>query len=128
VGRTGWVVGRSTIETEERSVSATVSNGFLLFGQQFPATAKAHMAFVQAKAEESSLDEKTSHLAYLAVLAAAGLAGGIGFHVQLARQAGASRDEVLSACLVGLPAVGLQVLDGLAAAVDALDSEDRTAE
>jgi hypothetical protein len=33
-----------------------VSNGFMLFGQQFPQTAAAHMAFVQAKAGESALE------------------------------------------------------------------------
>ncbi|WP_028708393.1 carboxymuconolactone decarboxylase family protein [Propionicicella superfundia] len=101
----------------------SVSNGFLLFGEQFPQTAQAHMAFVQAEAQESALDEKTGHLAYLAVLAATGMSGGIPFHVRLARESGASREEVLSACLSGLPAVGLTVLDGLAAAADALNGE-----
>ncbi|MDR3070225.1 MAG: carboxymuconolactone decarboxylase family protein [Propionibacteriaceae bacterium] len=103
-------------------MAATVSNGFMLFGQQFPETAKAHMGFVQTAGIESALDEKTRHLAYLAVLSAAGLTGGIAFHVQMAQQAGASRDEIVSACLVGMPAVGLQVLDGFAVASASLES------
>jgi alkylhydroperoxidase/carboxymuconolactone decarboxylase family protein YurZ len=82
------------------------------------------MAFVQAKAEESGLDPKTNHLAYLAVLSAAGMTGGIGFHVSLAKQAGATDDEIQSAALVGMQAVGLRVLDGFAATCEALGSDD----
>lgn len=40
---------------------------------------------------------KTSALSYLAVLAALRLESGIPFHVQTARQLGASREEVISA-------------------------------
>jgi alkylhydroperoxidase/carboxymuconolactone decarboxylase family protein YurZ len=101
-----------------------VSNGFTAFGQQFPQTAQAHMAFVQAKAEESALDAKTNHLAYLAVLSAAGMTGGLDFHVGLAKRAGATDDEIRSAALVGMQAVGLQVLDGLAAVCAALEAGD----
>ena len=64
------------------------------------------MTAVQALGEASSLDRKTSALAYLAVLAALRLDSGVPFHVKLAKQAGASRDEVISALLMGLPAAG----------------------
>ncbi|MDR1634254.1 MAG: hypothetical protein LBS27_04910 [Bifidobacteriaceae bacterium] len=53
---------------------AAVSDGFMLFGTEFPETAKAHMGFVQAASAESALDDKTRHPAYLAVLAAAATA------------------------------------------------------
>jgi hypothetical protein len=33
-------------------MAATVSNGFMLFGTEFPETAKAHMGFVQAVGAE----------------------------------------------------------------------------
>lgn len=101
-----------------------MSSGFDLFVRDMPRTAQAHMAFVRTKADESALDAKTNHLAYLAVLAAAGLTSGIPFHVGLARQAGASREEVLSATLVGLQAVGLIVMDAYAVACAALDQVD----
>jgi alkylhydroperoxidase/carboxymuconolactone decarboxylase family protein YurZ len=81
------------------------------------------MAFVQIKMQESALDDKTNHLAYIAVLCSAGLTSGLPFHVQLARQAGASREEVLSACLAGMQAVGLIVMDGYEIAVQTLDAE-----
>ena len=102
-------------------MTPTMSNGFDLFAQNMPKTAAAHMAFLQTKAEESALDEKTNHLAYLAVLAAAGLTSGIPFHVSLAQQAGATRDEILSATLVGMQAVGLIVMDAYAVAAATLD-------
>jgi alkylhydroperoxidase/carboxymuconolactone decarboxylase family protein YurZ len=101
-----------------------VANGFMEFRQQFPKTAAAHTAFVQAKPEESSLDPKTTHLAYLAVLSAAGMNGGIDFHVGLAKQAGATDDEIKSAALVGMQAVGLRVLDGFAAVCEAPEPGD----
>lgn len=104
-------------------MNAPVGDGFALFSHHMPKTAQAHMAFVRTKVEESALDEKTNHLAYLAVLAAAGLTSGIPFHAGLARQAGATDDEILSATLVGMQAVGLVVLDGYAAVATALEAD-----
>jgi alkylhydroperoxidase/carboxymuconolactone decarboxylase family protein YurZ len=56
------------------------------------------------------------------VLAAQGLESGIPFHVEIARQAGASRAEIISAVLVGLPAAGLGVTRVLPAAITAYDA------
>src|SRR6185295_18011452 len=47
------------------------------------------------------------------------LDSGVPFHVKLAKQAGASRDEVISALLVGLPAAGNGVTQSLPAAFEA---------
>lgn len=91
----------------------SVSTGFEAFGRLAPGTAGAFGGFVQALAAESALDERTRHLAYLAVLAATGRLGGIAFHAGLARAAGATTEELVSAVLVGMPAVGLGVLDAL---------------
>ena len=44
-------------------------------------------------------------------------------HVQSAKKLGASRDEVKSAILVGLPAVGLTIIDPLEAALKAFDGK-----
>jgi alkylhydroperoxidase/carboxymuconolactone decarboxylase family protein YurZ len=62
-------------------------------------------------------------LAYLAVLAALRLESGVPFHVQAAKEAGASREEVISAILVGLPAAGHRVTQALPAAIAAYDAE-----
>jgi 4-carboxymuconolactone decarboxylase len=92
----------------------------MAFGQDHPKTAQAQMGMVDALAFESALDEKTRQLAYLAVLCAARLTGGIAFHVAMARETGASDAEIKSAAMVGLPAVGLHVMDGYAAVAAAL--------
>lgn len=98
-----------------------VSQAFQTFFAEAPAHAKAWMGAVEALRGASALDEKTSHLAYLAVLAALRLESGVPFHVLLAKKAGASRAEVVSAMLVGLPAAGNAVTQSLAAALAAYD-------
>jgi len=52
---------------------------------------------------------------------------GVPFHVQIAEQAGASRDEVVSSRLIGLPAAGLGVTHVLPAAIAAYDARRRHA-
>ncbi|MFQ9179154.1 MAG: carboxymuconolactone decarboxylase family protein [Eggerthella lenta] len=62
-------------------------------------------------------------LAYLAVMAAARLDSGLPFHVKMAKMHGATRDEVISAVLIGLPAVGNVVTASLPAVLEAYDEE-----
>jgi len=100
----------------------TVSTAFQTFLHEAPAHAKAWMAAVEALDGASALDNKTSHLAYLAVLAALRLESGVPFHVLLAKQAGASRAEIIGAILVGLPAAGNAVTSSLPAALAAFDA------
>jgi alkylhydroperoxidase/carboxymuconolactone decarboxylase family protein YurZ len=100
-----------------------VSNAFMAFMQEAPQHAQAWMAAVQALDAASALDKKTEELAYLAVLAALRMEGGVPFHVQTAKQAGASRAEVISAILIGLPAAGNAVTQVLPAALAAYDAK-----
>ena len=97
-----------------------VSNAFQVFLEQAPAAGEAWMRMVEEIARASALDEKTRHLAYLAVLAALGMTTGIPFHVGLARNAGATKNEIVSAILVGLPAAGHGVTRALPPALSAL--------
>ncbi len=99
-----------------------VSAAFAAFGSETPAHARAWMSAVQALGEASALDAKTEHLAYLAVLAAVGAESGVPFHAGLAKGAGASREEVTSAILVGLPAAGQRVIAALPAALAGYDA------
>jgi alkylhydroperoxidase/carboxymuconolactone decarboxylase family protein YurZ len=101
---------------------ASVSPAFKAFMTEAPAQARAWGAVVQALDEASTLDKKTEELAYLAVLAALRMESGVPFHVQMAKQAGATRDEVISAILVGLPAAGTGVTQVLPAALAAYDA------
>jgi alkylhydroperoxidase/carboxymuconolactone decarboxylase family protein YurZ len=102
--------------------ASLVSDAFQAFMREAPDHAQAWGAMVGGLAGASALDKKTAALAYLAVLAAQGLESGIPFHVEIARQAGASRAEVISAVLVGLPAAGLGVTRVLPAAITAYDA------
>jgi alkylhydroperoxidase/carboxymuconolactone decarboxylase family protein YurZ len=101
-----------------------VSNAFQTFLTDAPGHAKAWMGAVQGLGTASVLDKKTEGLAYLAVLASQRLLSGIPFHVGLAKAAGASREEVISAVLIGLPAVGNTVIEALPVALDAYDAAD----
>lgn len=101
----------------------TISNAFQAFMSETPDHAQAWMSAVQGLDKASALDKKTEELAYLAVLAALRLESGIPFHVQSAKQAGATRAEVLSAILVGLPAAGNGVTQALPTAIATYDSK-----
>lgn len=98
-----------------------VSNAFQTFLEQASGHAGAWMEAVRQLEGASALDKKTGELAYLAVLAALRLESGVPFHVKLAKQAGASREEVISAILIGLPAAGNAVTQSLPAAIQAYD-------
>lgn len=100
-----------------------MSDAFQVFMREAPKHAQAWMTGVQGLGQASALEKKTEGLAYLAVLAALRLESGIPFHVALAKQAGASREEVISAILVGLPAAGNVVTRSLPVAIQAYDSQ-----
>jgi alkylhydroperoxidase/carboxymuconolactone decarboxylase family protein YurZ len=98
------------------------SKAFETFLEEAPAQSHAWLSCAEALASESALSEKSRHVAYLAVLAALRLESGVPFHVRLAKQAGATRAEVISAILVGLPAAGNAVVLSLPAAIAAYDA------
>lgn len=99
-----------------------VSKAFETFMREAPQHAQAWGGMVQGLAKASALDKKTAALAYLAVLAALRMENGIPFHVQTARQLGATREEIVSAILVGLPAAGHGVTQVMPAAIAAFDA------
>jgi alkylhydroperoxidase/carboxymuconolactone decarboxylase family protein YurZ len=101
--------------------SSTISDAFRVFMTDAPEHAQAWGQVVQSLGKASALDEKTKTLAYLAVLAVLRNRNGIPFHVQAAKQAGASREEVISAILIGLPAAGHSVTEVLPAALATFD-------
>ena len=102
-----------------------VSKAYSCFMQEAPAHAAAWMQLAQSLDATSALDKKTEELAYIAVLAATGNTSGIPFHVLSAKSHGASRQEVLSAVLIGLPAAGAVVIAAVPLAVEAYDGQDQ---
>jgi alkylhydroperoxidase/carboxymuconolactone decarboxylase family protein YurZ len=99
-----------------------MSDAFQVFMKEAPQHAKASMTAAQHLGKASALDKKMESLAYLAVLSALRLESGIPFHVAIAKEAGSSREEVISAILVGLPAAGHVVTRALPVAIQAYDS------
>ena len=104
-------------------ISTTISDAFKTFMGEAPDHAQAWGKMVAALEEASALDAKTSALAYIAVLAALNRVSGIPFHVISAKRAGASREEVVSAILLGLPAAGHIVTQALPSAIEAYNKE-----
>ncbi|MBC2248772.1 MULTISPECIES: carboxymuconolactone decarboxylase family protein [Listeria] len=100
-----------------------VSKSFEVFAKEAPEVQAAWMETVHKLDTASKLDKKTEELAYIAVLAATRLESGLPFHVKMAKLNGATRDEIISAILVGLPAVGNTVISALPVAIDAFDEE-----
>ena len=103
--------------------ASDVSAAFGAFLKEAPGHADAWMGAVKGLDAAGALDKKTAHVAYLAVLAALRMESGVPFHVKLAKAAGASRDEVVSALLIGLPAAGLGVTQVLPSALQAYDAD-----
>ncbi len=93
--------------------------------QRFMTDAPAHKAAwfqaVQGLGAASTLDAKTQSLIYIVILAALRLESGLAFHVMEAKVRGASRDDIISAVLTGLPAAGNGVISALGPALDAFD-------
>lgn len=98
-----------------------VSKAYSLFEEEAPKVHKGWLDTVHALDSSSALDNKTKELAYIAVLAAVRLESGLPFHVKMAKSFGATREEVISSVLVGLPAAGNAVIQSLPAALAAYD-------
>ena len=100
-----------------------ISEAFKAFLTEAPEFAKAWSEVVQRLSEANALDAKTGGLAYIAVLAALNRVSGIPFHVASLKELGVTREEVISAILIGLPLAGNVVTQALPAALEVYDTE-----
>lgn len=98
-----------------------MTKGYKLFLQETNGVGQDFMNTVIKSSESSALDRKTQELVYIAVLTALRMTGGIDFHVKSAKELGATKEEVKSAVLVALPAVGIGILDALEATLNSYD-------
>jgi len=103
--------------------TSLISKAFMTFMKEAPDHSKVWGEMIQGLAKASALDKKTEELSYIAVLAALGMTSGIPFHVNAAKESGATRKEIISAVLVGLPAAGLSVTQALPLVIEAYDNE-----
>jgi alkylhydroperoxidase/carboxymuconolactone decarboxylase family protein YurZ len=90
-----------------------VTKGFELLMTETNGVGPAFMEAISKMAEKSALDKKTHELAYISVLVATKMYGGLPFHIQQAIQLGASTQEIKSAMLLPMPIIGIQVGDAL---------------
>ena len=103
------------------SAKDLTSDAFRTFVREAPAHQEAWLDAVRKLGEASRLDPKTAALVYIGILAATRLESGLAFHVAEAKARGASRDEIASAVLAGLPAVGNVAIQALPVALAAFD-------
>lgn len=95
---------------------------FQTFMEESPECSKAFGEFVQKLESTFKFDPKTAQLIYIAVLSAVNLDSGLPYHINMAKQQGATREEIINAVLIGLPAVGNIVLKSLPIALNAYDN------
>ncbi len=95
-----------------------VTNDFQQFMEESNGIGPAFMEVIMKMSSVNALEAKTHELAYISVLAALQMTGGIPFHVKQAKELGASLEEIKSAVLVGIPLVGIRVSEAFATAIN----------
>ncbi len=90
-----------------------VSDGFEMLMKETGTIGPHFMESVMNLSKESALEKKVHELAYISVLVATKMYGGLPFHITQAKKLGATKEEIKSAMLVPLPIMGIQVGDAL---------------
>jgi AhpD family alkylhydroperoxidase len=99
-------------------------NPFDAFEKEFPDVAAKYNALVEAQRNLKGLDSKTKQLINIAIQTATRNPRGVKFHAMMAKQEGASREEVTSAVTMNLHLAGLaSVLDSLPAAIEGYEGK-----
>ncbi len=99
-------------------------NPFDLFKKEFPELSDQYDSLVDSQRKLKGLDSKTKQLINIAIQAAIRNPRGVKFHAMMAKQDGASRDEVIGAVAMSLHLVGLAaVLDSLPSAIDGYEGK-----
>ncbi len=97
-------------------------NPMEVFQQECPELASAFDELVDVQRSLPGLDDKTKQLLNIAIQTANRNPRGVGWHALMARQTGASRQEIVGAVAMNLHLSGLpSVLESLPAVVEALD-------
>lgn len=84
------------------------TNPMEIFKQVAPEVAAAFDGLIQSLIASKGLDEKTKQLIYIALKAAEGDDAALKFHVPMAKQLGATREEVVDAILITLTVSGIR--------------------
>lgn len=99
------------------------ANPLQLLQQEAPEVAGAFNTLIQAIVNSKGLDEKTKQLIYIAMKAAQGDTQAVSMHILMAKNAGATKAEMIDALLVTLTVAGVKgIVTGLPAVVHAFDN------
>lgn len=99
-------------------------NPLEIFQKEAPEVAAAFDELIEALKKSPGLDAKTKQLVYIGIKAAMGDSTAIYFHVQMAKELGATREEIRDTILITLSVCGLK---GVASCLPtALDIYDKT--
>jgi len=94
------------------------------FQQEAPEVAKAFDGLIDALKSTTGLDAKTKQLVYIGIKSSTGDSTAVFFHVKMAKQLGASREEIKDAILITLTVCGLKgVSTCLQTALEAYDND-----
>lgn len=83
-------------------------NPMEIFQKEAPEVSKAFDDLINAIRNSKGLDEKTKQLIYIAMKTALGDPVAVRFHVPMAKQLGAKKEEVVDAILMTLTVSGIQ--------------------
>ena len=93
-----------------------------VFNEEAPEVAKAFGGLIQAVAAMPALEPKVKELIYIAIRASQGETNAVVTHVLMAKQAGATRDELKETILMTTTVCGIKgVASCLIPALDAFD-------
>ncbi len=83
-------------------------NPLQIFVNESPEVQQAYAGFIQSLIDLKELDNKTKQLIYIGMKMVADDERAVKMHVPMAKNAGASRDEVKGCVLLGLSVIGLK--------------------
>jgi len=97
-------------------------NPLELFKNEAPEVANAFDGLIESLKNSGGLDPKTKQLIYIGLKACNGDATAVYFHVKMAKDSGATRDEIKDTILITLTVCGLKgVTSCLETALNAYD-------
>jgi alkylhydroperoxidase/carboxymuconolactone decarboxylase family protein YurZ len=98
-------------------------NSYQVFMKEAPEAAAAFNGLIQSLTMPNGLDQKTMQLIYIGIKASQGNVNAVSAHVPMAKQAGASREEIKNTILLTLTVNGVSgVLSCLEPALTAYDN------
>jgi alkylhydroperoxidase/carboxymuconolactone decarboxylase family protein YurZ len=104
-------------------------NSYQIFMEEAPEAAAAFNELIGSLSRQNGLDNKTMQLIYIGIKAAQGNTEAVTAHVPMAKQAGATWEEIKGAILLTLTVSGVSgVLSCLPAALEAYDKQKEETE